>query len=326
VNRTSWLIKHLPGRTLPSPNMSTIMLNPKISIIIPAHNEAENIGTLVREIRSLYPEAEVIVVNDGSTDETAKVAHEAGAEVYSHPYNIGNGAAIKSGIRAASGAILVFMDGDGQHSPADVARLLELFPEYDMVVGARSVAGQASLGRAIGNKIYNWLGSYVAKFPIHDLTSGFRAVKADIAHGFLYLLPNTYSYPTTLTLGVLRTGRSLKYIPIQARSRKRGTSGIKLFRDGVRFFMIIIRICTLYSPMRVFLPVSFSMMLLGLINYAFTYFTQGRFTNMSALLFTNGVLVFMMSLISEQVSQMRFERRQREVAAKKFEEDSRSVE
>jgi len=302
------------------------MQTSKISIIIPAHNEAENIGTLVREIRSLYPEAEVIVVNDGSTDETAKVAHEAGAEVYSHPYNIGNGAAIKSGIRAGSGDILVFMDADGQHNPEDVARLLELFPEYDMVVGARSFSGQASFGRAIGNKVYNWLGSYVAKFPIHDLTSGFRAVKADIAHGFLYLLPNTYSYPTTLTLGVLRSGRSLKYIPIQARSRKRGTSGIKLFRDGVRFFMIIIRICTLYSPMRVFLPVSLAMVFLGLINYAITYFSQGRFTNMSALLFTNGVLVFMMSLISEQISQMRFERRQRRVAAKKFDEDSRSVE
>jgi len=302
------------------------MQTSKISIIIPAHNEAENIGTLVREIRSLYPEAEVIVVNDGSTDETAKAAHEAGAEVYSHPYNIGNGAAIKSGIRAASGDILVFMDADGQHKPEDVARLLELFPEFDMVVGARSFSGQASFGRAIGNKVYNWLGSYVAKFPIHDLTSGFRAVKADIAHGFLYLLPNTYSYPTTLTLGVLRSGRSLKYIPIQARSRKRGTSGIKLFRDGVRFFMIIIRICTLYSPMRVFLPVSLAMVLLGLINYAITYFSQGRFTNMSALLFTNGVLVFMMSLISEQISQMRFERRQRRVAAKKFDDDSRSVE
>lgn len=302
------------------------MQTSKISIIIPAHNEAENIRTLVREIRSLYPEAEVIVVNDGSTDQTAKAAHEAGAEVYSHPYNIGNGAAIKSGIRAASGDILVFMDADGQHKPEDVARLLELFPEYDMVVGARSFSGQASFGRAIGNKVYNWLGSYVAKFPIHDLTSGFRAVKADIAHGFLYLLPNTYSYPTTLTLGVLRSGRSLKYIPIQARSRRRGTSGIKLFRDGVRFFMIIIRICTLYSPMRVFLPVSLAMVLLGLINYAITYFSQGRFTNMSALLFTNGVLVFMMSLISEQISQMRFERRQRRVAAKKFDEDSRSVE
>jgi glycosyltransferase involved in cell wall biosynthesis len=298
----------------------------KISIIIPAHNEAENIGNLVREIRTLYPAAEVIVVNDGSTDETANVAHEAGAEVYSHPYNIGNGAAIKSGIRAASGDIMIFMDADGQHNPEDVARLLELFPEYDMVVGARSFAGQASFGRAIGNKIYNWLGSYVAKFPIHDLTSGFRAVKADVAHGFLYLLPNTYSYPTTLTLGVLRSGRSLKYIPIQARPRKRGTSWIKLFRDGVRFFMIITRICTLYSPMRVFLPVSLAMVLLGLINYAITYFSQGRFTNMSALLFTNGVLIFMMSLISEQISQMRFERRQRRVAAKKFEEDSRSVE
>jgi glycosyltransferase involved in cell wall biosynthesis len=302
------------------------MVTAKISIIIPAHNEVENIGGLVKEIRSLLPEVEVIVVDDGSTDDTAKVAHEAGAQVYRHPYNIGNGAAIKSGIRAASGDILVFMDGDGQHDPADLIRLLESFPEYDMVVGARSVSSQASVGRAIGNKIYNWLGSYVAKFPILDLTSGFRAVKSDIAHGFLYLLPNTYSYPTTLTLSVLRTGRSLKYVPIQARARKRGASGIKLFSDGVRFFMIIIRICTLYSPMRVFLPVSCGMMLLGLVNYAFTYFTQSRFTNMSALLITNGLLVFMMSLISEQISQMRFERRQRKAVLKKFEEDSTPAE
>jgi glycosyltransferase involved in cell wall biosynthesis len=302
------------------------MNTPNVSIVIPAYNEAESIGGLVEQIRAAYPESEIIVVDDGSSDKTAEAASHAGASVYSHPYNIGNGAAIKSGIREASGDILVFMDADGQHDPADIASLLEYFPEYDMVVGARSFSGQASFGRAIGNKIYNWLGTYVAKFPIQDLTSGFRAVKADIAHGFLYLLPNTYSYPTTLTLGVLRTGRSLKYLSIHAKARKQGTSGIKLFRDGVRFFMIIIRICTLYSPMRVFLPVSFAMVLAGLINYAFTYFTQGRFTNMSALLSTNGVLVFMMSLISEQISQMRFERRQRRAAAKKYEEESRSVE
>jgi glycosyltransferase involved in cell wall biosynthesis len=297
-----------------------------VSIIIPAFNEAENIGSVVEGLRRLGPGFEINVIDDGSSDATAEVARAAGAVVYRHPYNIGNGAAVKSGIRVASGDILVLMDGDGQHSPEDVRRLLECLPEYDMVVGARSLSGQSSLLRALGNKVYNWLGSYVTKFAIKDLTSGFRAVKADVAQGFVHLLPNTYSYPTTLTLGVLRTGRSLKYIPIQARTRTRGTSGIKLIRDGVRFFMIIIRICTLYSPMRVFLPVSFAMMLLGIINYAFTFLTQGRFTNMSALLFTNGVLVFMMSLISEQISQMRFERRQRKAPAKKFEEDHRSAE
>ena len=295
-----------------------------VAIVIPTLNEEDSIAAVVRALpRDIV--ARVIVADGGSRDATAERARAAGADVVAP--GRGYGRACLAGAWAAGDAdILVFMDGDGQHSPADVARLLELLPEYDMVVGARSVSGQASLGRAIGNKIYNWLGSYVTQFPIHDLTSGFRAMKADIAHGFLYLLPNTYSYPTTLTLSVLRTGRSLKYIPIQAGSRKRGTSGIKLFRDGVRFFMIIIRICTLYSPMRVFLPVSVFMVLLGIFNYALTYFTQGRFTNMSALLLTNGVLIFMMSLISEQISQMRFERRQRRVALKKFEEDSRSSE
>jgi glycosyltransferase involved in cell wall biosynthesis len=293
----------------------------KISIIIPTHNEAENIGNLVREVRLLYPAAEVVVVDDGSTDGTAKAANEAGADVYSHPYNIGNGAAIKSGIRVASGDILVFMDGDGQHNPVDVARLLEPFPDYDMVVGARSAAGQASISRAFGNRVYNLLGSYVAKFPIKDLTSGFRAVKAETARSFLFLLPNTYSYPTTITLGVLRSGGSLKYIPIAANKRRQGLSQIKLVEDGVRFFMIIVRICTLYSPMRVFLPVSFCMFMIGLIRYIHSFVTEGRFTNMSALMFVSSVIIFMMSLISEQLCQMRFERRSGERRLRRFEAD-----
>ncbi len=285
------------------------MNNAKVSVILPAYNEADIIGDVVSNIRSLYPDFEIIVINDGSTDDTAARAQAAGAIVYSHPYNIGNGAAIKSGIRVATGDILVFMDSDGQHNPADLAELLQYIPEYDMVVGARSMGEQASFGRALGNKIYNWFASYVAKFAIKDLTSGFRAVKAKVVRNFLYLLPNTYSYPTTLTLGVLRTGLSLKYVPIKIQQRKTGKSNIKILGDGVRFFMIITRICTLYSPMRVFLPVSFGLFLLGLLNYAYTYMTQGRFTNMSVFLFVTAIIVFMMSLISEQICQMRFERR-----------------
>ncbi len=280
-----------------------------LSVVIPAFNEAATIGGLVSAVRALHPDCEIIVINDGSTDGTAAAAAEAGATVYSHPYNIGNGAAIKSGIRVAGGEVLVFMDGDNQHAPEDIARLLEGIPTFDMVVGARSLRSQASWGRALGNKLYNWMASYVAKFPIKDLTSGFRCVKAEIARNFLYLLPNTYSYPTTLTLGVLRNGGSVKYIPIQTMKRKAGKSQIRLFKDGVRFFMIITRICTLYSPMRVFLPVSFLMFALGMINYLYTFVTAGRFTNMSALLFVTSILIFMMSLISEQICQMRFERR-----------------
>jgi len=285
------------------------MTTPTVSIILPAYNEAENIGPLVRKLRELYPAAEIVVVDDGSADDTAVAASAAGAIVYQHPYNLGNGAAVKSGIRVASGDILVFMDGDGQHDPVEIKNLLAFFPDYDMVVGARTLKGQASIGRALGNRFYNWFASYVAKFRVEDLTSGFRAVKADLAKSFLYLLPNTYSYPTTLTLGVLRSGRSVKYVPIRAQARKQGKSKIRFFQDGVRFFMIIVKICTLYSPMRVFLPVSFLMFALGVAWYVFTFITEGRFTNMSALLFTNAIVIFMMSLISEQVSQMRFERR-----------------
>ncbi|MFC1577590.1 glycosyltransferase family 2 protein [Thermodesulfobacteriota bacterium] len=280
-----------------------------VSVIIPAFNEADIIADIVQRVRSLHPDFDVIVVNDGSTDDTAAEAQKAGAEVYSHPYNIGNGAAIKSGIRAATGDILVFMDGDGQHNPQDIARLLEYFPEFDMVVGARSISDQASLGRALGNKIYNWFASYVAKFSIKDLTSGFRVVKSNVARNFLYLLPNTYSYPTTLTLGTLRSGMSVKYVPVKIQKRETGKSNIKMIQDGVRFFMIITRICTLYSPMRVFLPVSFVMFLLGLINYLYTFIMHSRFTNMSVFLFVTAILIFMMSLISEQICQMRFERR-----------------
>jgi glycosyltransferase involved in cell wall biosynthesis len=284
------------------------MSSPEVSILIPAYNEAQIIGDVVTKIKTLYPDFEIIVINDGSTDNTAAVARASGALVYSHPHNIGNGAAVKSGIRFASGKILVFMDGDGQHDPEDIEKMLHYFPDYEMVVGARPKGNQASCGRALANKIYNWLASYVAKFPIQDLTSGFRAVRSEIAHHFLYLLPNTYSYPTTITLGVLRSGRSVKYVPIHTRSREKGKSKIRLFRDGIRFFLIIAKICTLYSPFRIFLPISVLMFLLGLSYYLYTFIAWGRFTNMSALLFTTSILIFMMGLISEQICQMRFER------------------
>jgi glycosyltransferase involved in cell wall biosynthesis len=282
--------------------------NRKISVIIPAYNEAEVIGKVVTSVVEQGIAYEVIVVDDGSHDETAEVARQAGARVVRHPYNIGNGAAVKNGIRMARGDVMVFMDGDGQHDPADIPAMLEHLDSYDMVVGTRSRAHQASLKRFFGNKIFNLLASYVAKFPIKDLTSGFRAVKADVARRFLYLLPNTYSYPTTLTLGVLRSGRRVKYVPIRTRPRRQGSSNIKVFRDGIRFFLIITKICVLYSPFRVFLPISFLMFLAGLSRYIYTFITVHRFTNMSALLLITSVLIFMMGLISEQICQMRYDK------------------
>ena len=204
------------------------------------------------------------------------------------------------------------MDGDNQHNPEDIAELIKYFPQYDMVVGARKKGGQASIFRNAGNKAFNHLASYVAKFPVEDLTSGFRAIKAGIAKNLIYMLPNAYSYPTTMTLAVLRSGFSVKYIPIEAKKREMGKSKIKLFKDGVRFLMIIIKICTLYSPMRVFLPVSFCMFLMGLARYIYTFITIRSFTNMSALLFISSVIIFMMGLVSEQICQMRYEKSERE--------------
>lgn len=247
---------------------------------------------------------EIIVVDDGSTDDTARLPQYAGSHLIRHPYNIGNGAAIKTGIRAAKGEVLVFMDGDGQHDPADIPRLLEHMDRYDMVVGARGHGQQASWGRRVMNGLFNRLASYVTGFPIKDLTSGFRALRAETARELLPLLPNGYSWPTTSTLVLLRSGLSVTYVPVNVRPRRHGRSRIRPVRDGVRFFMIILKICTLYSPFRIFLPVSGGMFLLGLINYAHTYFTAGRFTNMSALLFSAAVIIFMMGLISEQISQI----------------------
>lgn len=280
----------------------------EVSVVIPAYNEATTIGGVIERLKEICQGSEIIVVNDGSTDDTGVVAKSAGALVYNHPYNIGNGAAIKTGIRIASGEVLVFMDGDGQHKPEDVKRLIEYFPDFDMVVGAREGGSQASNGRAFGNWVYNKLASYVTKMKIRDLTSGFRAIKADVARQFVYLLPNAYSYPTTLTLSVLRSGRSLKYVSIITEKRKEGKSKIKFFTDGIKFFLIITKICTLYSPLRIFLPISFMLFFIGVGYYAYTFLALGRFTNMSALLFSTSVIIFMMGLVSEQICQMRFER------------------
>lgn len=284
-----------------------MMKSEKITVLLPAYNEELSIGETIRQIKALYPAFEILVVDDGSTDQTLRIAMEAGANVWPHPYNIGNGAAIKTGIRCASGDWIIMMDADGQHDPGDIAKLLEHKDRYDMVVGARTTISQASLHRMIANTIYNRFASYVTKFKVEDLTSGFRLVNKETAKKFIYLLPNTFSYPSTITLAFLRSGRSIKYVPIDAKKRK-GKSKIKLLQDGARFFLIITKIATLFSPLRVFLPVSFTLFITGVLYYLYTFCTSHRFSNMSALLFSSALIIFMMGLISEQISQMRYDR------------------
>jgi glycosyltransferase involved in cell wall biosynthesis len=283
-----------------------------ISVIIPAHNEASVIGGVVRGVFQALGQAQykfrVLVIDDGSDDQTAQVAAAAGARVISHPYNIGNGAAVKTGIRSASGDILVMLDGDGQHAPEDIPRLLEKLGPYDMVVGARTRESDTEFHRDVANRLYNWFATYVCGRKIDDLTSGFRAIKADIARGFVYLLPNTFSYPTTITLAVVRSGYSLAYVPVKT-ARRVGKSKIKLLRDGSRFLLIILKIATFFSPMKVFLPASVLMFLTGFGYGLFKVFALGeRYGPTSAMLMAVAVLVFLVGLVSEQVAQLRFDR------------------
>ncbi|MEA1935977.1 MAG: glycosyltransferase family 2 protein [Thermodesulfobacteriota bacterium] len=285
---------------------------PDISIIVPAYREEKVISDVVEEIRRVMDttgrDYEIMVVNDGSDDETAAEAKKAGARVISHPYNMGNGAAVKTGIRNTKGEIIVTLDGDGQHSPEDIPRLLEKMDAYDMAVGARTGASEASFHRTMANRIYNWFATYMCKRRIEDLTSGFRAIKTDIARRFVLLLPNTFSYPTTITMAVVRSGYSLVYVPIKT-TRRVGKSKIKPLRDGARFLIIIIKIATLFSPMRVFLPVSALMFFSGLGYGLLKIFVLGeRYGPTAAMLMTVAVVVFMVGLVSEQVAQLRFDR------------------
>ena len=278
----------------------------KLSVVIPAKNEAGAIADVVAEIRGLYTDAEIIVVDDGSEDDTAKLAQDSGARVVSHPVSLGNGAAIKNGARAATGDTLVMMDGDGQHQPKDIQLLLDKLDEgFDMAIGARDSGSHAGVGRLAANGLYNVFASMISGHSIPDLTSGFRAVRADYFKRFLYLLPNGFSYPTTITMSFLRSGFPVTFVPIKALERK-GKSHIRPIRDGLRFLAIIFKIATLYAPLKVFLPISGLFFVSGLGYYAYTYITMGRFTNMSLLVLSASAIIFLIGLISEQITALTF--------------------
>ncbi len=278
----------------------------KVSIVLPAKNESAAIGQTITQIQQLKLAHEIIVVNDGSSDQTQQVAESAGAKVFTHPYSKGNGAAIKTGARTATGDVIIFMDADGQHDPNDIPRLIDKIEQgYDLVVGARQKGSQASVGRGVANALYNNLATYMTEQKVEDLTSGFRAVRADKFREFLYLLPNGFSYPTTSTMAFFRAGYSVTYVPIHA-AKRIGKSHIQPMKDGVRFFLIIFKIATLFSPLKMFLPIAVILFMMATGWYGYTLYEYNRFTNMSALLYTGSVMIFLMGLISEQITALMY--------------------
>lgn len=278
----------------------------RLSIIIPAKNEEATIGSVVERTRREFPDAEIIVVDDGSTDLTGSLAGEAGAIVVRHPVSLGNGACVKAGTRVATGDLLCFLDADGQHDPCEISRLLdELDAGYDMVIGARNGDGHANIGRWFANGLYNKLASLITNCRILDLTSGFRVARAGLFRQFLYLLPNGFSYPTTITMAFLRSGYPVSFVPITTSTRL-GRSHIRPLRDSLRFLIIIFKVATLYAPLKIFVPISGVFFATGLGWYAYTYLTSGRFTNMSLLVFSAAVIIFLIGLISEQITALTY--------------------
>ena len=280
-----------------------------VSVIVPAFNESASIEALISGLRQAGPWHEILVVDDGSTDDTGPRAAKAGARVIRHPYNKGNGAAVKTGIRQATGGLVLILDGDGQHQPSDAGRLVAALNEYDLVVGARSSATQASGARRAGNALLNAIASYLAEHQIPDLTSGFRAARREQLLEFLHLLPNGFSTPTTTTLAFLRAGYSVRFEPVDAAVRQ-GHSKIRLSADGVQFFVILFKVITIFSPMRIFLPLSAASFALGGVYALWTIATQSHVTNSSVLLILLSVIIFLVGLVSEQISSLRFERHQ----------------
>ncbi|MCB1895502.1 MAG: glycosyltransferase family 2 protein [Zoogloeaceae bacterium] len=276
----------------------------RLSVVLPAKNESATVAEVIGRLRDVLPAAEIVLVDDGSTDGTGEVAGKAGATVVRNLYSMGNGAAVKAGMRRAGGEIVVLMDADGQHDPRDIPRLLaEIEAGADMAVGARGADSQASIGRGIANAFYNALATYMTGRSVKDLTSGFRAVRAARFKEFLHLLPNGFSYPTTITMAFFRAGYAVRYVPIKA-ARRIGKSHINLLKDGARFLLIIFKIGTLYSPVKLFAPVVAVQALLGLGYYAYTFLTQGRLSLATIFLLTSAVTTFLIGLVSEQITQL----------------------
>jgi glycosyltransferase involved in cell wall biosynthesis len=300
----------LPAEPEGAPALEVVRTPYRLSVVMPAYNEAVSIERVLGKVGMQLPDAELIVVDDASKDDTAAIAERCGATVVRQPYNKGNGAAVKAGIRAAHGEVILLLDADGQHDPADLPRILAPIGPYDLVVAARSRASNASWTRAWGNAALNWFATYLTGMQIDDLTSGFRAMKRDRIMEFIHLLPNRYSYPTTSTMAFIKAGYSVKFVPIAAQKRIGGASGQKLLRNGVVFVTILLRMVTLFSPLKIFSPISAVLFLLGAGYGVVTIVTQVHITNTTVLLILTALLIFLQGLISEQIAAYRFERRE----------------
>jgi glycosyltransferase involved in cell wall biosynthesis len=284
-----------------------VTIHERTSVLIPAFGEESSIASLVESVRSVGPFQEILVIDDGSTDRTAEMAKAAGATVIRHPYNKGNGAAVKTAVRAAQGEFIVLLDGDGQHPPEDIPRLTEKLEDYDLVVGARSFKSQASLSRGLGNGALNRFGAFVSGFPVQDLTSGFRAARRDRFREFLHLYPNGFSYPTTSTLAFVKAGYNVAFVPIEGKTRpKNSKSKMRPWREGWRFLAIVLRMVTLFSPLRIFAPVSLLFFVLGAGYMGYTLWDERDVTDVSVLLLTASAVLFLFGLLSEQIAALRF--------------------
>ena len=277
-----------------------------VSVVIPALNEELTIADVVAALKSAAPWREVLVIDDGSADATAIKAETAGARVIRHPYNKGNGAAVKTGIRNATGDFILIIDADGQHPPEDAVRIADRLGEYDLVVGARSSTTQATQARRSGNMLLNWLASYLAGRAIPDLTSGFRGARREHLREFIHLLPNGFSTPTTTTLAFIKAGYNVSFERVSAR-RRMGESKIRFARDGARFFLILLKVITIFSPLRIFVPISACTFAVGALYGAYTALAHGRIPNGAVILILFSVVVFLVGLVSEQVSSLRID-------------------
>lgn len=279
-----------------------------VSIVIPAYNEESSITELIKRIFAVSKDFELIVSSDGSTDATVRLAKDAGAIVVEHPYNVGNGAAVKDGALRATRDYIVFMDADLQHQPDDVVQLLQYLPEYDMVIGARTKESMTDLHRNIGNKILIKIAENISGHKINDLTSGFRAVKKELFLKFMHLYPLRYSYPTTSTLAFLSAGYFVKYVPLSSiQKRIHGESNIRPLKDGMRFIHIILRVIMTFHPMKIFLPITLTLFLGGIAVSVYQLLQVGGIRSSSIILLLSSVIVFLNGMLAEQISQIRRE-------------------